>query len=456
VTQLAGALRDASQAPVALRFRSADRGWRLLEGRAYGAADEATNTVVLFQDVTEETEAASEQQAHEERLQRTEKLDSLGVLAGGIAHDFNNLLTPIVGHASLLLADLPDGSPARRGAQAIRTAADRATALTSQMLTYAGRSGRQVSMLDVSTVIEDISLLLSTTASSASHIEYHLERDLPFVHGDSAQITQMMVNLVANASEGLGADGGRIAVRTDHLHADRELLNGCHVGQDRPTGEYVSIEVSDDGDGIDAATRERILDPFFSTRPGSRGLGLAVVAGAVRAHGGALRFDPSTEGGTRFRILLPTLSGAIAHPRPAAARETHVEARPSEPRTILIVDDDDGARELTGTVLARAGFHVCEASDGPRAIELYARNGADIAAVLVDATMPGMSGAHVFDALRELDPRARVILVSGHSREQAADSLWPRGLAGFLHKPYESDVLLAAVGRVLDDSFRSS
>jgi CheY-like chemotaxis protein len=381
---------------------------------------------------------------------RSQKLESLGVLAGGIAHDFNNLLTPIVGNAGLLLADLPEGVPARRWATAIQAAGHRATALTTQMLTYAGQTGRQVAMMDVSAVIEDVSLLLETTASSASRVHYDLARDLPPVHGDAAQITQVVMNLVANASDALGQDGGRIDIRTYALDADRKFLEGCYLGENRREGAFVALEVIDDGPGLEPEVRERICDPFFTTKFTGRGLGLAVVLGAVEAHEGALQIESEPGRGTCFRILLPALRGEAASDREFSVSDAELESRPFARSTLLVVDDDEGARELTITLLSRAGFDVLAAASGPEAIGLYRSRGHEIAAVLLDGTMPGMSGAHVFDTLRQLDPEARVLLVSGYARDQAADPLLQRGLSGFLHKPYDPDELLRAVRQLLE------
>jgi CheY-like chemotaxis protein len=295
-----------------------------------------------------------------------------------------------------------------------------------------------------------VSLLLETTASSASRVHYDLARDLPPVHGDTAQITQVVMNLVANASDALGPDGGRIDIRTYALDADRQFLDGCYLGENRPDGAFVALEVIDDGPGLEPEVRERICDPFFSTKFTGRGLGLAVVLGAVEAHEGALQIESEPGRGTCFRILLPALRGEAVSDRELSASDAELESRPFARSTLLVVDDDEGARELTITLLSRAGFDVLAAASGPEAIGLYRSRGHEIAAVLLDGTMPGMSGAHVFDTLRQLDPEARVLLVSGYARDQAADPLLQRGLSGFLHKPYDPDELLRAVRQLLE------
>lgn len=435
------------------RFSHKQGHWVWLEaaGVRYRATDGQERTVGVAWDITERIEGENQRREMEERMLRSQKLESLGVLAGGIAHDFNNLLTPIVGNAGLLLTDLPEDSPARRWAAAIQTAGHRATKLTTQMLAYAGQQGRQLRAMDVSAVIDDVSLLLETTASSASRVHYELARDLPPVHGDTGQITQVVMNLVANASDAMGPDGGRIDIRTEVLDASREFLDGCYLGESRQDGAFVVLEVIDDGPGLDPELREQIFDPFFTTKFTGRGLGLAVVLGAVQAHGGALQIESEPGHGACFRILLPSLRGDTPHSGQLPFEDdTRFEAGSLGRETLLVVDDDDGARELTTTLLSRAGFDVLQATNGPDAIDLYRDRKEDIAGVLLDGTMPGMSGAHVFDALRQLDPAVRVVLVSGYTQDEAADPLFRSHLSGFLHKPYGSDELLRVVWRLLE------
>jgi CheY-like chemotaxis protein/two-component sensor histidine kinase len=315
------------------------------------------------------------------------------------------------------------------------------------MLTYAGQTGRQMTALDLSRVIEDVSLLLETTASKASRVHYELAPGLPALHGDSGQITQIVMNLVANASEALGDDGGRIGIGTRPVRADRSLLDRCYLGDARAEGDYVELSVSDDGEGLEADALEQIFDPFYTTRASSRGLGLAVVLGAVQAHDGAIQIE-SSHSGTCFRVLFPVGSAQRVEPAPIPERP-EATAQPAVEGFLLVVDDDDGAREVTVTTLQRSGFDVLQASSGPQAIALFRRHAGDIAGVILDGTMPGMSGAHVFETLKGIDPEARVMLISGHAQERAAEALLSRGLAGFLHKPYEPDDLLLAIEQLL-------
>jgi nitrogen-specific signal transduction histidine kinase len=289
------ALRSGPDVLIPLRYHSHEHGWRRLEGRAYSQRE---SCFLVFHDVSDRNGAPRGSDESEDRL-RTEKLETLGILASGVAHDFSNLLTPIVGNASLLLADLPPGAPERRWAEGIRRAADRATALTSQMLAHAGSRDRSIAMLDVSQVVRDITLLLETTASKKCRIRWDLADGLPRIHGDASQIGQIVVSLVASASNALGDSGGTIDVRTGKIQASRQTLDACRLGHSLTPGEYVFLEVCDEASREGApAARER-------------GPGLSVVLGAVRAHEGAVHVDAPGAGdaslgdGTAYRVLLP-------------------------------------------------------------------------------------------------------------------------------------------------------
>jgi nitrogen-specific signal transduction histidine kinase len=417
-------------------------GPRLFEGHAYDALPPSRNRILVFHDVSER---AREDRALRDRHLRAQKLESLGALAGGIAHDFNDLLTPIVGNAGLLLTDLPERSPARRWAQAILDAGHRATELTTQMLAYAGRTDRKIASLDVSSLIEHVCLLLETTVSASSLLRYDLARGLPGVLADSGQITQIAVNLVANASAALGSEGGCIDVRTRRVCADRGLLDRCYLGDSRPEGEYVEIAVSNDGGGLAPEALEQLFDPFHATRITGRGLGLAVVLGAVQAHDGALGID-SSEAETCFRVLLPACAVVTAGASDERPREWPARRAASVNGLVLVVDGDDGPRETTTALLRRAGFDVLQASSGPQAVALFRRHAGEIAGVLLDGSLPGLSGAHVFERLQRIDPGVRV-LVSGCAEPGA--ELRSRGAAAFLREPYEPDDLVDAIRRLL-------
>lgn len=309
IQALRRALLEGPDVPIPLVCRTPNEDPRRLEGRVYRRPD---CTLIVFHDVSARPHDGSrvlEPDAElDERRVRTEKLETLGVLAAGVAHDFSNLLTPIVGNASLLLADLPAGAPERRWAEGIRRAAARAASLTAQMLAYAGSHDRRVGVLDLSDVIRDVTLLVETTASKKSRIQWDLDTTAPKVHGDASQIAQIVVNLVAHVSNALGDDGGAIHVRTRCIDANRAMLDACHLGDTLSAGPHACIEVwhGDASTGMSRAALE-----FPRTRPTGRGLGLSVVLGAVRAHEGALHIGAGEDDEANcFRVLLPAATSA--------------------------------------------------------------------------------------------------------------------------------------------------
>ncbi len=317
-TGIERALAEGPCIAIPLCGRLPGNGFRQLEGRCYR---QAGRSVLVFHPTLPRREARARPDV-DEQLLRAEKLETLGVLAAGVAHDFSNLLTPILGNASLLLADLPAEAPERRWAEAIRRAADRATSLTSQMLAYAGRSHHTIELLDVSALIRNVGLLLETTASKRTRLTLELTEDLPLIHGDASQITQVVVNLVANGSEALGDSGGHLSIRTRSFEASRATLDACHLGATLRTGKYVLIEVlalpvhaSDEIDSLPASVRESMRagvpradgGSFPDGRSAGRGPGLSVALGAIRAHEGALHLSEPADGRTGhcYRVLLP-------------------------------------------------------------------------------------------------------------------------------------------------------
>ena len=423
---------------IEFRYRRGDGTWRWFESKAktYRRSDGALRAVVISRDVTERREL-------EERMQQAQKLEGLGVLAGGIAHDFNNLLTPILGDASLGLLDLPAESPVRARLQNIQRAAHRAAALTNQMLAYAGKRPLLVEEVDLSRLVREMGQLLETAVSSKAVLAYDLRTDLPALEGDDGQLSQVVMNLITNASDAVGSSEGHIAIRTGTVDADRGYLAQTVLGDDLSEGSYVYFEVVDTGCGMDAETRSRIFDPFFTTKFTGRGLGLAAVLGIVRGHKGAIKIESEPGRGTHFRVLFPTST----RPRALGPSESVGAEEWRGSGTVLVVDDDDGVRELAEDTLKRSGLSVLSAADSRAGIDLFRRHVDEIGAVLLDATMPATSGEDVFEQMRRIGPDVPIILVSGYSEERFVD----KGLAGFLRKPFLPTGLIDTVRQVLKE-----
>jgi PAS domain S-box-containing protein len=399
-----------------------------------------------FIDITDRKRAEDERRQLEAQMQHAQKLESLGVLAGGIAHDFNNLLTGVLGHASLALMDLPPDAPACHSLQQIEVAARRAADLTRQLLAYSGKGRFLLAPVDLSRIIEETAALLKTVVSKKATLHFDFAPQLPTVIADPAQIRQIVMNLLTNASEALGDGPGAITLRTGKEYATRAYLAAPHVPADIPEGGYIFLEVTDTGGGMDAHTLERIFDPFFSTKFTGRGLGLAAVLGIVRSHRGAIKVKSEAGRGSTFKVLLPPADLQTGDASDAALKSGEWRGR----GVVLVVDDEDAVRTVARETLERAGFEVLLASDGRAGIELFREKQADIAAVLLDGTMRQPDGDAVFRELRRLRPDVRVILMSGYNEQGLAGSAIGPELAGFLQKPFHAAELLATVRRALD------
>jgi PAS domain S-box-containing protein len=440
--------RSRNRRSMEFRARHRDGRWVWFEahGLTYVRANGDIRYLGVARDVTEQRNSERVRRELEESMQQAQKLESLGVLAGGIAHDFNNLLTPILGAAGLGLRELPADSPLREYFRKIQAAAARAAALTNQMLAYAGQRTLRVERLDLSTLVAEMQELLAASGSGKTPFDLYLAGDLPAVEGEAAQISQVIMNLVTNAVESLRDGTGRIAIRTGTVIVEAPLSTALFA-ESMTTGRHVYFEVADAGCGMEAETCARIFEPFFTTKFTGRGLGLAAVAGIVRAHRGAIEVESEPGRGTRFRILFPAAVGPATSS--SALRPVASDHRFSS-GTVLVIDDDEGVRDLAEAVLRRAGLTVLTAAGGHEGLKLFGSHADSIGVVLLDRTMPELSGIDTFQAIRALRPDARVVLVSGYAEERLTTELAGTGLAGFLKKPFLPESLLARVREVLE------
>jgi len=384
-----------------------------------------------------------ERRALAARAFRSEKMESLGVLAGGIAHEFNNLLQGVFGAAGLAAQLLPADSPVHQQIAAIEKAADGAARLTRQMLAYAGKGRVIVGDVNLSAEIESTVRSLAGSLPRSAELCLDLQSDLPPITADAAEIRQMVSNLVINAGEALNEGRGSVLVRTNVEPCDRSVLARAVVGEELAPGPYVALEVSDTGCGMNAETAAKVFDPFFSTKFTGRGLGLAAVAGIVRTNGGAILIDSQVGRGTSVKVLLP-VCGEPAQPTPV---EPVALARPAGPVTVMVVDDDAAIRSLTGDMLEQCGFAVVTAEDGVEAIERLREQPSAIDAVILDMTMPRLSGEDTYRGLLELRRDLPVIVASGYSEQDTIDRFGSPRPAAFLKKPYRMGELKLAIER---------
>jgi PAS domain S-box-containing protein len=416
-------------------------------------AGKIVSILSLVQDVSDRVlaeqagkKAAGEKLVLERKMQESQKLESLGVLAGGIAHDFNNLLTGVLGNASLARMDLPPDAPVQPYLEQIEIAATRAADLCKQMLAYSGKGRFVVNRLDLNALIEDTTRLLQVSISKRAVLKFQLASGLPVVLGDATQLRQVVMNLVINASEAIGEKSGFIGVTTGLTRADRAYLAGAYFARDLPEGDYVSLEISDNGGGMTPEVLERIFDPFFTTKFTGRGLGLAAVLGIVRGHKGALKVFSEEGWGTTFKILLPCAEGVaeeVARAAPGLA-----DWRGSG--LVLVVDDEETVRVTTARMLEASGFTTRLADNGRTGVEEFTSDPAAFTLVLLDLTMPHMDGDEAFRAIRAVRPDARVMLMSGFNEQEATARFTGQGLAGFLQKPFT----LPALREKLQEIFR--
>lgn len=378
------------------------------------------------------------------KMQHSQKLESLGVLAGGIAHDFNNLLTAMMGNASLALDQLAPHLSAYRYVQEIEKAAQRAADLTQQILAYAGKGRFLIRSLDLADVVREMSSLLGTAISKKANLELDLQR-APAA-GDATQIRQIALNLLTNASDALGGSEGRICLRTGVMKADRATLASRFISADLPEGDYAFLEVTDTGVGMDDATLARIFDPFFSTKFTGRGLGLAATIGIVRGHKGTIRVHSHPGEGSSFLVLLPFADSSGDDLAPAAT------APPRGSGVVLVIEDESFVREVATSVLEQAGYSVLTAVDGVDGVDVFQRHASEISVVLLDMTMPHKSGAEVLREIQALRPDIHVVLTSGHSEQDIRMMVAGGEATAFLPKPYDPAHLLAVLEKTLSSS----
>jgi PAS domain S-box-containing protein len=404
-------------------------------------ADGNVDVLGSARDVTELKTAEQESERLARHVEQVQRLESLGILAGGIAHDFNNLLTVIRGSAQLALGELSEATPARARVARIAEAAQHAASLTDQMLAYAGKSSPERTPLDLGALVASMAELLRASVPERCELVFDGSGALPAIEGDANGMRQVILNLVLNASEAQGDAGGRIIVSTSVASITRDALRDAFGNADVAPGDVVELAVRDDGCGMDAATTARVFEPFFSTKFSGRGLGMAAVLGIVQAHQGAICVASEVGQGTRVRVLFPPSTR-----RPELRGAVQSVATSPRSGTVLIVDDDDGIRELAAEVLARAGFGVLTAHGGREALECLRSFGAErVGVVLLDLAMPDMSGEEAFLRLRELRGDLPVILVTGYDAARVAERFAARGLDALLRKPWEPEDLIAAV-----------
>jgi PAS domain S-box-containing protein len=403
------------------------------------------------QDVTEQRRSEIERQQLTAQMLRTQKLESLGVLAAGIAHDFNNLLVGILGNAELAAQHREISPSVKSLIEPVIDAAEQAAGLTRQLLAYTGRRPIRMRNVDLCEHVNGLGALLRASLPKSSRLRLELAAGLPEVCADLDQLQQVTMNLILNAAEAHEGREGEVHVRAFLLELERPLTHALMVPSPPPAGRYVVLEVADSGCGMDANTLERIFEPFYSTKFTGRGLGLAAVLGIVRGHDAVLSVDSARGVGTTFRVYFPVSGRAERTRAVAQPRVSDPHMKRLQHAGVLVVDDEARVRSVARAVLEGGQMRVLEAEDGEQALALFERRRSDIDVVLLDVIMPGLDAATVLRELRAAHPSLPIVLCSGYPEDEATKLLGQLDgeRSAFLEKPFSPARLLEAIAGAL-------
>ena len=404
-------------------------------------------TFVIQVDLTSQRKAENEKILIEAQMARTQNLEALGTMAGGIAHDFNNLLQGILGNAALLCKELEPGTAEVGKAEMILAAAEQSADLCTQMMDFAGIKPVSHVPIDINEVIRDLVILLETHFAKDVKLQMNLSAGIPAVLGDISQMRQVIMNLVLNGAESIHGSG-EVRISTEPVNCQRSEFSENLLEENPGDGDYLLIRVEDTGSGMDSHTVSRIFDPFFSTRKTGRGLGLAAVLGIIRAHSGVITVNSAPGKGTIFRVYLQIAADEIPDSvSPPIPREESC----SFCRKILVVDDEKVVRETIVSILEAAGHETLSVSGGAEALKELHTGDCSHDLMILDLTMPGLSGVDVFRRLRANGAELPVLIVSGYSQDKLSNLFIGQGPEGFLQKPFSPEELV----RKMDEIFAS-
>jgi len=403
----------------------------------------ATNFNAMTRQLQERNDAITkEMDEYRASLLQAQKMEAIGTLSAGIAHDFNNLLTGIIGYSELALEE-SQGPREKEYLGRVLELTEKAADFIRQILLIGRKLPAMRQPVNINHLIEDSIKMLRRMVEETIEMRVSLNPDIRPVDGDPSQITQILMNLVVNARDAV-TKGGTIEIRTGETLVDEEYCR--HYAYAKP-GHYVTISVTDTGEGIPEEIRNRIFEPFFSTKTKGKGtgLGLAVTYSIVKAHGGWINLYSEVGRGSEFRVYLPTVT---AESEPAEALPGKQEL-PRGTETILLADDEELIRTLGSSILEGLGYNVITAVDGEDAIKVYGERGTDVSLILMDRVMPKVDGIEAYRRLKRINPGVKVIISSGYAADEA-QGLRESGVLGFLDKPYRVAELAKMVRKAID------
>ena len=389
-----------------------------------------------------------ERKRSEQALQHVQRMESIGVLAGGIAHDFNNLLGTMMGNVSLAQTLLPADHQAVSKITKALAAMESASKLTQQMLAYSGKGKYHTCTLDIAALVQEHVSFFQVSLSKKVRLDTYFPSTPIYINGDSGQIEQVVMNLIINGGEAIGNRNGIVSVSMSAVTmCSEELLPyGRLTNSTLKPGTYALLEVADNGSGMNRDVLAKIFEPFYTTKFTGRGLGLSAVLGIINGHRGGITVESREGEGTTFRVLLPAcvppkaeaeLPAECGHPFPAVTT------------TVLIIDDDANIASIAGEIVEAGQYKAIIELNPLLAIDTYKHHRCDIGLVLLDLTMPEMSGKEVVLALKTINPNIKIIISSGYSEAEMQKVIGPGNVAGFIEKPYRMQALLNLVQRVM-------
>lgn len=442
------------QSPFEVEFRMVDAAGDertvLSHGTPLGKGDSFGGFVGSTTDITAIRHAEESRLLLERRNESAQRLESLGVMAGGIAHDFNNLLVSILGFTELAMDDLDEDHSARSYIAQVEVAARRASELTQQILTFSGRARSRTKTINVGSLLLEMLQLLESSLAGRARLSVESSAPTPDIEGDPSQIRQVVMNLLLNAADSIVEPPGRVNVRLFPTTVSAPSPGHVPTAVAPRPGEWVCLEVEDDGCGMDEETQSKIFEPFFSTKPSGRGLGLASVLGIIRSHQGGIEVDSAPGRGATFRVYFPVglhaPTAGFGSEAPAVAPALPVDSQ--RRLRILLVDDDQSVLATLDKLMKREGYFVRSSLDRAESLQIFEQDPGAFDLIVLDLNMPGMDASEAMRRFRKIRPGVPVLLASGYSVESLQEIVENGSQTLFLQKPFQVKELVAAINQL--------